>query len=94
VWDFSPTLTTLTLRVESRDRPGNLHIVCGGCESIRGPFHWEGSAFEVVPDDNSADGPGRILRDAAAGFEVRCRVVGVQENVEPVYKPTALAPSA
>ena len=88
VWDFSPTLTTLTLRVELLDRPGNLHIVCGGCEFIRGPFHWEGSAFAVVP----ADDAGWLVRDAGAEFEVRCRVVGLQENVEPVYAPVALAP--
>ncbi len=90
VWDFSPSLTRLTVRVESRDRPGNLHIVCGGCESIHGPFGWEESAFEIVPAEDS----GWFLRDAGAEFEVRCRMVGLQENVEPVYVPTALTSPA
>lgn len=90
VWDYTPSLARLTLRVESNLRPGNLHIVCGGCQHIHGPFHWEESTFEVVPADDS----GWILRDAAADFEVRCGVVGVQENVDPVYAPTVLTPSA
>jgi hypothetical protein len=90
VWDYTPSLARLTLRVESGVRPGNLHVVCGGCKHIRGPFHWAASSFEVVPADDS----GLILRDAAADFEVRCQVVGLQENVDPVYAPTVLAPSA
>jgi hypothetical protein len=90
LWDYSPTLATLTVRVESRQRAGNLHIVCGGCHSIRGPFHWEESAFEVMPGDDA----GSTLRDIGAGFELRCQVVGVEENVEPVYAPTALAASS
>lgn len=90
LWDFSPSLTTLTVRVESRERPGNLHIVCGQCEHIRGPFHWEDSALEVV----SADGAGWILRDPAADFEIRCGAVGTRENVEPVYTSAVLSPFA
>lgn len=90
IWDYSPTLGTLTIRVESCRRPGNLHVICGGCQSIHGPFHWDGSALEVVPSDDA----GWALRDTVAGFELRCRVVGVEEDVEPVYGPAVLATSA
>lgn len=90
VWDYTPSLSRLTMRVESRHRPGNLHLVCGGCEYFRGPFSWDDNAFEVVSDGGS----GWLLRDAVADFELHCRVVAVEENVEPVYTPTALMPSA
>ena len=85
LWDFTPTLSKLTLRVESRDTPGNFHIVCGGCSYICGPFSWRDCDFQVklrVGEDG-----GMVLLDEVAGFELHCRIISVEENVEPVYTP-------
>jgi hypothetical protein len=86
LWDYTPTLVKLTLRVESPDIPGNLHIVCGGCSYIRGPFRWRECKLQV--ERGAGEDGGMVLRDEAAGFELVCRVVSVEENVEPVYMRT------
>jgi len=47
LWEYTITHTKLTLRVESPSMSGNLHIVCGGCTYIRGPFAWHDNDFVV-----------------------------------------------
>jgi len=85
LWEYTITHTKLTLRVESTSMSGNLHIVCGGCKHLRGPFVWEDSDFVVrrLP----GEGGGIILADEKGEFELHCSVVSVEENVEPVYSP-------
>lgn len=82
VWEYTPTHSKLTLRVESPAMSGNLHIVCGGCSQVHGPFSWAGCDFKI----HRATGEGGItLSDEQGGFELHCSVVSVEENVEPVY---------
>jgi len=85
IWEYTPTLSRLTLRLESNKMTGNLHIVCGGCQHIRGPFHWDNCDLAI----ECAQGPGgeliHTIRDSHADFELRCWVVSLLENVEPVY---------
>jgi hypothetical protein len=90
LWDYTPTHFKVTLRVESRAISGNLHIVCGGSTFIRGPFSWDNCKFQVKRHPEG-DG-GMVLSDEGANFELHCRVVSVEENVEPIYTPNLGAP--
>jgi hypothetical protein len=91
LWEYTPTHRTLTLRVESPAMTGNLHIVCGGCSHVRGPFSWDGCDFDI----RRVIGEGGItLADEQGGFELRCGIVAVEENVEPVYYPNLGAVTA
>ncbi len=82
-WDYTPTHTKLTLRIESRGLAGNLHVVCGDCSYMRGPFSWRGCDLRILRGN---EGDGIILADEEAGFELRCTIVSVEENVDPVYR--------
>jgi hypothetical protein len=85
LWEFSRTHSKVTIRVEISDRPGNLHIVCGGCNHICGPLSWRNC--ELVIERESKSGI-KVLKDKQSGFELACEVVSWLENVEPVYTPT------
>lgn len=85
LWEYTTKLTKLTIRVESPSSSGNLHIICGGCKHYRGPFTWENCDFFIrhKPEDDSEI----TLIDEKNDFELRCGVLSVEENVEPVYFP-------
>jgi len=84
LWAFHASHCSLTIRIESATKPGNLHIVCLGPEHIHGPVAWENCCFEIV-DNMRADGEeGYLLRDEAAGFAVRTEEIEVAENCQPL----------
>jgi hypothetical protein len=85
VWDYTPSLSRLTLRLEFRGIPGNLHIVAGACRHILGLFSWDNCALELFPSPQPDGAIGYCLRDSGAGFELLCGIVSMAENVEPVY---------
>lgn len=85
MWEYDPSLSRLTLRVESRTIPGNLHIICGGCKHYCGPLSWEQSGFELIHLADAEGGVLEVLRDSQVNVEVRCWAVSLVENVEPVY---------
>lgn len=84
LWDYSPSHSTLTLRVERRGQPGNLHIVCGGLRHVTGPNSWDGCALrvEAITEDGECL---QVVNDDTAGFALQCKIVSCLENVEPVY---------
>lgn len=86
IWDYTPTHSKLTLRVESREIPGNLHIICGELVYFRGYSRWNNCDFEatrVVKDGL----PFLMLLDRQHEFELHCKVISTVENVEPIYTP-------
>lgn len=84
VWDFSPTHNKLTLRVDRSNTKGNIHLICGGCSYMRGPFSWATCCLDIRPSD-SADSK-IVVFDKGVGFELVCIVLSVEETVEPVYQ--------
>jgi hypothetical protein len=85
IWDYSPTHFRFTLRVESREIPGNLHIVCGDCFYVCGPFKWHNCDLEMRRMESGDREKFMVLKDKTSGFELHCAVVSVEENVAPVY---------
>lgn len=86
LWEFQAGHCSLTIRVEVEGKPGNLHIVCLGPESIHGPVVWKACHFEII--DNVVVGEhkdGYIICDKAVGFEVRTEGLDVFENCKPIF---------
>jgi hypothetical protein len=84
LWDYTVTHHKVTLRIELPEVAGNLHIVCGDCTFIRGPFSWKGCDLEIR---RGAADDGMLVIDRIADFELHCGVVSAEENVEPIYTP-------
>jgi hypothetical protein len=80
LWEYHVSLRRLVVRLQRSGVKGNLHLTCGDTDYITGPTKWQ--ACELAVEDA---GEGFVVRDAKAGFTVRCGTVGVEENVEPVF---------
>lgn len=79
-WEYTPSHRRLTLRIERTKGHGNLHLICGFCVHVSGPFSWRDSELEI-----EQQGESFIVRDVKASFELKCEVISIIENVEPVY---------
>lgn len=90
-WRYTASFSQLTLRLESQMVGGNLHIVCGSCLHVQGPFGWENAHLRLIPGRDETAGAVEVLRDEDAGFELRRHVVSAVENFEPVYFVDRLA---
>jgi len=78
-WEYRISHKGLIIRVEQVGRSGNLHIGCNDVSHICGPTEWMDASF-VIEDLR----PDLVLRDAAAGVEVRCGLIECAENCKPL----------
>jgi hypothetical protein len=85
LWEFSPSLDALILRLTSEDRPGNLHVICSPCIRLKTPVHWASCNLQVQCGQDEDGSRIFLIRDETAQVEVACRQVVLAENVEPVY---------
>ncbi len=85
IWEYTVSHRNLTIRVVSKNLPGNLHIGCTLCEHIAGPVKWEGCSFDLERQSAESEEVGFVLRDEDSNFVVRCGGIEVFENVKPVY---------
>jgi hypothetical protein len=85
IWDYTPSLSRMTIRVTFKDLEGSLYIVCGQCQHITGPFFWENCTFERHQRMESGDEVVQVLQDAGVGFELRCMVISEVEGSEPEH---------
>jgi hypothetical protein len=88
-WDFTPTFSTLTLRVESREIPGNLHVRCVNTIYVRGPVTWSPCRLRLEHEIDPQLDEITMLR--SGHFELMCWEVVLVEHVEPVYHLDRLA---
>lgn len=84
MWEYTPTHKKLTLRIESPNIEGNVHLVCGGCVFVRGPFSWDNCNLML----SRATEEGVVLTDEKAEFELRFSVISIDEDVDPIYRPS------
>jgi len=80
VWEYTSSLSQLTLRVLWLGSDQNIHIVFNGCMRLEMYSSWKVVKLSMENTDS-----GYVIRDDAAKFLVECQSVRVFENVEPRY---------
>jgi hypothetical protein len=83
LWQYSASLTELHIRLKRAGVTGNVHLVCNGCARIEAPSSWSSSAIEFAEEAGLE--AAYVLKDVGAGFFVRCKMVRVMIDVEPIY---------
>jgi hypothetical protein len=95
LWEYRAAHSSITIRITSKNKPGNLHISCLGPEYIQGPVFWEHCNFEVIDNICLKDGEtGYLVIDKGAGFFVRAEQVEVAENCKPFEQVVSMSLSA
>ena len=81
IWEYSVSLSQLSIRIAWPGKAENLHFVCNACTRIDMPTTWEGVDFEMQCHED-----GRVtLIDKKAKFLVECGLIRVLRNVEPIF---------
>jgi hypothetical protein len=80
MWELTVSIKRLRIVLTEQDRSGNLVIACLDPAWISGPVRWPRARIEVT-DDGRPDGEF-LVRDPAAGLDVRCGAVEVAEHVK------------
>src|SRR3989442_13775368 len=78
LWEYSVSLSILTVRVVSDDRPGNLHVICTPTLYICGPVHWENCHLEIATRQTPEGWVEYVLRDERAPFQPTCLSIATE----------------
>lgn len=81
IWEYSVSLSQLTIRISWSGKSENLHFVCNGCERMEMPSVWDNLNFVLQKSDHDL----YRLEDHAAKFLLECRSIRVFRNVEPMF---------
>jgi hypothetical protein len=84
-WEYGVSHGRLVLRISKPGTRGNIHLICGDCKFVRGPTAWDHSALTARETERRNVGASFVVEDPSADVEIRCNIVVVAENVEPVY---------
>jgi len=88
LWSYVLTHRTLTIRLESEEREGNLHIEVSEAHVIQMPTVWFNANIEIFHDigrDRFGD-PMSLLIDRQADVRILCVGVILWENASPLTK--------
>jgi len=88
LWSYGISHRTLTIRLESENREGNLHIETNDTHVIQMPTVWFNANIEIYWDvayDRFKD-PMSLLIDKTAGVRILATGICFRENVEPLMK--------
>jgi hypothetical protein len=83
LWEYSSSLSELTLRISWAGRSDNIHLVCNGCVRVEAPTTWSGVDLRYQRREANAD--ELRLIDGGAQFLVICRQIRVFTDVEPRF---------
>ncbi|MBI1929364.1 hypothetical protein HYR99_34610 [Candidatus Poribacteria bacterium] len=84
-WEYRSAHSSVTIRITSKNKPGNLYLSCLGPEYIQGPVFWENCNLQVIDNISLKGGEkGYMVLDKDAGFEVRAEQLEVAENCKPL----------
>lgn len=81
IWEYSVSLSQLTIRITWPDRKGNFHLICNACQRMEMLTAWGNLDFTFHASD---DGFYR-LEDPKGQFFVECGMIRVQRDVEPLF---------
>ena len=84
VWEYSASLSELTIRVTWKSNTGNMHFVCNGCTRIEASAAWGSVDFKIQQFESDR----WVLSDHKAKFFVECGSIRVFRNVPPLFNET------
>lgn len=82
LWEYSASLSELTIRITWRGTSENLHIVCNGCTRLEATAAWG----DVDLGWRQVDSGEITLIDAKARFLLVCKQIRVFSNLTPIYR--------
>jgi hypothetical protein len=86
LWHYHSSFQRLVIRVEKSGVPGNLHIACSPCVSIRAPVFWDDMQLVVeAAMDTALQHLTYRLVDKAGAVEIVCLGLTTERNVPPVF---------
>lgn len=81
LWEFTLSHCSLTIRIESPERKGNLHIICLGPERINAPVHWTDADINISYMDNGT----YLVSDQKNAVAIWTEGIEVKENCKPIF---------
>jgi hypothetical protein len=80
LWEYSGSLSELTIRIGWNGKSENIHLVCNGCIRIEATASWGNVNLEYHNDEG-----GFKLVDRDAQFSVICGQIRMFRNVGPRF---------
>ena len=82
IWEYSASLSQLTVRVTWENSAENMHFICNACTRIEASSTWGIVDFEIqiLEDDRFA------LIDHNAKFFLECGLIRVFRNMPPLLE--------
>ena len=84
IWEFQTSHSKLVLRIDEKDRKGNLHIICLGPIFLHGPIKWDANKIKLDFYDDEK-GIFYKVSDESVDFYVICEAIEIKENCAPIY---------
>lgn len=81
LWEYTATLSELSIRISWSGSSENIHFVCNGCTRLEAAAAWSNVKFEWK---QSEDGEIQLI-DKNANFLLVCRQIRVRINVDPIF---------
>jgi len=81
LWEYSASLSELTIRITWRWTSENLHMVCNGCTRLEATTSWG----DVDLEWRQVDSGEITLIDAKARFLLVCKQIRVFPNLAPIF---------
>lgn len=81
LWEYSASLSELSIRITWLGKSENIHFVCNGCARIEASASWSNVDFEC---QQSETGEFRLI-DQKAKFLLLCKQIRVFRNLEPLF---------
>lgn len=86
LWNYHSSFQRLVIRLEKSGVPGNLHIACSPCVSIRAPVFWDDMQLVVEAGmDAVLQHLTYRLVDESRAVEIVCLGLTTERNVPPVF---------
>ena len=82
LWAFTLSHCSLTIRLESLERRGNLHIICLGPERIHAPVQWTDADINISLTDHGT----YVVSDQKHDVAIWTESIEVKENCKPIFE--------
>ena len=82
LWALTLSHSSLTIRSESLERKGNLHIICLGPERIHAPVQWTDADINISLTEKGT----YVVSDQKHDVAIWTEGIEVKENCKPIFE--------